>query len=137
MNTITPIIIPIHTSSGPPPEDPKCPHCHAKLPGWSKPSNLTSKDVLSMMLFFATVIFCCVQFFFGLFGAVDGDFHMCESFGQKRYHYVVPTYYVGCVAGRWITNKEYVFRSDYDAEMKRQDDERQKHFEEMMRKWGR
>lgn len=124
---ITPVIVPVRSH---PHEDPKCPHCHAKLKGWSEPCDVSGWFFLSFMLF---IFFLIGQGVAGFVGALDGGFGRCDTFGEKRYHYVIPTYYGGCVAYRWLANKDFIFQKDYEAYEKQQEEARDA---EWKKKWG-
>lgn len=113
MNTIIPIIIPTPAHI----EDPKCPHCHEKLKGWSEPSELTFKEQLLSIVFGLVV---AAQFIAVLAGSVEGSFNPCNQLGDKRYDYAIPTYVLSCQAERWITNEKFVTRAEQDIEYKKE-----------------
>lgn len=102
---ITPIYIPIR-SSGPAPE-PKCPHCHKELEGWSEPSNTT---FLQGVIYTIVGLFITAQLFGLIGGGMEGMFEKCERPFTKRYHYLMPVYPYTCAAARWITNGDPIFQ---------------------------
>ncbi len=104
-----PIIIP--TGNSTPQEEPKCPHCHKELEGWSEPSEPNSLltnvvGSLIVILLLANIVAC-------IGGSVDGSFSYGDRemrhFGEKRYDYIVPAYWSSFLAIRWLTNKPIVF----------------------------
>ncbi len=90
-------------------EEPKCPHCHKELKGWSGPSTDSLKDCLIVISIIMLII---VQFSGAIIGSVGNTFG-CDRFGDKRYHYIVPALTVGCVATRWLSNKKHIYSDEY------------------------
>lgn len=99
----TPIIVPVPYKK---PEDPRCPHCDKRLPGWSESceqSRLHWLTIpLAMILFFS-------QLFGAMSGGMDGRFHSynresnCDGqFFSKKWHYVIPSYQVTCKTVVWL-----------------------------------
>lgn len=104
-NTIIPIFIPGHHREKAP--DPKCPHCKKKLPGWEEPSGITNKE---FALGFSGLMLAIALLLAGIFGGMEGSFgyspkNTCGEWFSKRWHYVVPTYQVGCRVVQWLRNK--------------------------------
>lgn len=60
------------------------------------------------MAIFAWIFFTVIVSF--SMGWIRGEYR-CERWDAKRYHYIVPTYYAGCVASRWLDSKEEIFRN--------------------------
>jgi len=92
-----PIIVPGTT------EEPKCPFCHKELEGWSEPSDITFKGVVSLV---AMILFLMFQGIGVVSGLSDASWQPCEAPFSKRYHYLMPTYPAACAAARWLENKE-------------------------------
>jgi hypothetical protein len=100
-----PIIVPVPVPVPvPEAQDPRCPHCHKKLKGWSEPSE--GRNAWAMAVFVGIVLFSFLEIGGALAGATDGAWERCDAPFSKRYHYVLPTYPAACAATRWLENKE-------------------------------
>ena len=82
-------------------DDPRCPHCDQKLPGWLAPCDITFLHivVISVLL---------LQGIAGILGACEGFTgyrHDCENWFAKRWHYVVPTYQASCKVSEWLSKE--------------------------------
>jgi hypothetical protein len=98
-----PVIVPVVRE-----EDPRCPHCHRKLPGWSEPEDVdfTFKGIFIGVAVSVLIIANLIGF--GT-GAMDGNFNYCEKPLSKRYHYVIPAHPAGCATARWLSNREVYY----------------------------
>lgn len=75
-----------------------------------------NKDVkcfLSGAAIFALILSTLIG---SIIGACDGDWHKCEPFGTKRFHYLIPSYVASCATMRYLTNKEEIFKTEEEMQ---------------------
>jgi uncharacterized protein (DUF983 family) len=77
---------------------PACPSCGHQFKAEFED---TGKAIFAWVFFIVLVSFSL--------GWVRGEYR-CDNWGEKRYHYIVPTYYAGCVASRWLDSEKEIFR---------------------------
>lgn len=99
-------MIPTSSGSSTPVEDPKCPHCHKKLPGWTEPSEISFTTGFICTL---VIVFLLVQGFGAFAGALNGTEgsspnRECGKYFEKRWEYVVPSFQVSCRSMEWLRN---------------------------------
>lgn len=99
-NTIIPIFIPSQRSISNPP---KCPNCKKELLGWKSPTKYSDEIFLFKWLISIYLTTCLIL------GGVGSSFSWsknpeveCGLWFSKRWHYVAPTYQMGCRAGMWL-----------------------------------
>lgn len=111
MNTII-YIPPTNTKESPPPN---CPHCDKPLKGFSKDSEFTFGEfIVSAVL----ILFVLLQLAGIVTGFIDSEYHLCQTLGEKRWHYILPTKPLACQLGRWLNNEEYLTKKDREEALK-------------------
>lgn len=86
-------------------EPKKCPHCKEILPETEVPFAATILAILIMVYFISSAITLGENL-------VLAKYEKCEPLGSKRWHYVFPAPIFGCIAGRWLNNKEEIFKEN-------------------------
>lgn len=101
------IIIQNKSPSETPP--PNCPHCQEPLPGFSKNSDMSFSEVMQAAAIISVTIIMLISV---VSGFIDKH-RMCKTFGEKRWHYILPLNPLMCQAGRWLNNEEFLTEQDY------------------------